>query len=95
MHDYNNRNLSGHICSDTKSTQLKGESFTQTLLASQNYAVPCLTQTERVGIRNAMDVASYLYLLITQGPHAAQALVGRLTIEWPLEKRKEKGIKRI
>ena len=43
----------------------------------------------------AMDVASYLYFFITQGPHAAQALVGRLTIEWPLKrKKKKKGIKR-
>lgn len=42
----------------------------------------------------AMDVASYLYFFITQGPHAAQALVGRLTIEWPLKRKKQKGIKR-
>lgn len=41
-----------------------------------------------------MDVASYLYFFITQGPHAAQALVGRLTIEWPLKRKKQKGIKR-
>lgn len=37
----------------------------------------------------AMDVASYLYFFITQGPHAAQALVGRLTIEWPLKRKKK------
>ena len=39
----------------------------------------------------AVEVASYLYFFITQGPHAAQALVGRLTIEWPLKRKKQKG----
>lgn len=37
-----------------------------------------------------VNVASYLYFFITQGPHAAQALIGRLTIEWPLEREEKK-----